>query len=137
MNTPSPQPIPEPNPAIEHPASRRQAWKREAALAVLGFTLGFVVLPLLIFIVGTVILGPYAGGKSAGAFFTDFYTHLTEGTPRTWLIALAPYMAIWLVRLCFRPYFRRKEDTAPTGSPPESPAQVKPASGRREPFISA
>jgi hypothetical protein len=117
---------------------RRRRRKRELIYAAAGVVTGFLLLPLSIYVVGTLLLGPYAGGKSIGVFFADFYGHLASGTVRAWYIALAPYLAIWLLRLCFKRYLFVKSKEPPTvsGPPDEIPAQRKPERARREPFIS-
>jgi len=118
--------------------SARKLPKRELIYGAIGLILGFVVLPLLIFMVGTVILGPYAGGQSIGAFFAGFYINLGHGALRTWFIALSPYLAIWLVRLSFRRFSFGKSDPAEPPADPrqETLAQAKSPRSRREPFIS-
>src|SRR5688500_2675304 len=71
---------------------RKQARKRELIYLGCALFAGFIVLPISIYIVGTLTLGPYAGGKSMGAFFAEFFSHLGQGAPRTWFIALSPYL---------------------------------------------
>jgi len=125
-------------PTSDSPKPPRRRAKREIIYAVIGLVLGFAVLPLAIYIVGTLLLGPYAGGKPIGVFFGDFYGRLGAGEVRTWFIALAPYLAIWFVRLCFKRFpFIKSKAGPPAGSPvEESPAQPKQERARREPFIS-
>lgn len=106
---------------------------RELIYAVICLLLGFIVLPVSIYTVGTLLLGPYAGGKSMAGFFAEFYRNLGHGTVRTWFIALGPYLALWLVRLSFRRW-----GPAPPAEPPQNsaPAQDESDTVRREPFIS-
>src|SRR5262249_26146059 len=87
------------------------ARKREIIFAAAGFGLGFIALPIFIYIVGQLLLGAYAGGKGIGSFFVEFYWNLFHGAPRTWFIVFAPYLAIWLVRLSFRRYPFRQRGT--------------------------
>ncbi|HYM35335.1 MAG TPA: hypothetical protein VET48_08055 [Steroidobacteraceae bacterium] len=124
-------------PDATHAHARR---KREIILGAIGFVAGFIVLPLLIYVVGMLLLGPYAGGKSIGAFFVEFYGNLIHGAPRTWFIAVSPYLAIWLVRLCVRRYpfgeWSRRWGRPSTQAPSETPpAQTPPTGTRREPFV--
>jgi hypothetical protein len=120
--------------------TRRRTGKRELLYAAGGFITGFIVLPLLIFIVGSILLGPYAGGKSLGDFYIEFYGNLFHGAPRTWIIALSPYLAIWAVRLSFRRTLFGKAGSPSSPVPPaadEPVAQTDSSRSRREPFISA
>ena len=108
--------------------------------AAVGIGTGFVVLPALIYLVGTILLGPYAGGQSLWAFYGAFYGNLFHGAARTWFVALSPYLAIWVVRLSFKRGLLGgpKEQVAeaqPAESPPE-PTRVETKGARREPFIS-
>ncbi len=120
----------------------RKLRKRELLYAGGGLAVGFILLPALIYLVGTILLGPYAGGKSMFAFYGEFYGNLAHGTRRTWFIALSPYLAIWLTRLSFRrtlfaslgkPPSPPASDTAPTD---DTTAQPTAERKRREPFIS-
>ncbi len=114
----------------------RRVRKRELIYGGIGAVAGFIVLPISIYTVGTLLLGPYAGGKSLGAFFAAFYGNLGHAIPRTWFIALSPYLAICVVRLSFRRMPSRTQTTEPPAAPTES-AQVDTQSPRREPFISS
>jgi sterol desaturase/sphingolipid hydroxylase (fatty acid hydroxylase superfamily) len=138
MNTPRPTPPLEPSANSLHDAEglKRSRRKKESIYAAVAFVLGFIVLPLLIYMVGILLLGPYAGGKSLWVFLGEFYNNLLRAVPRTWFIVLSPYLAFWVVRLSFRPSFFGKE-------PPEEPAETaapvarsEPNDRRREPFIS-
>ena len=78
---------------------RRELW----ALAIC-LTLGLLGLPVLIWLVGSWKLGPYANGGLA-AFWRDDLGALSKGSIAFWLVALGPYAALWLfrgVRFAFR-----------------------------------
>jgi hypothetical protein len=116
--------------------SAHKARNRELIYAAVGLGTGFVVLPALIFMVGTILLGPYAGGQSIWQFFGAFYANLFHGSARTWFIALSPYLAIWVVRLSFKRIpFGLPKAPEPDGIEPP-PAQADNKASRREPFIS-
>jgi hypothetical protein len=143
MNNPSPIPpaqnatTPVPSAEITATANSRHKNKREIIYAVAGVLAGFVVLPLLIFMVGTVLLGPYAGGKSLGDFYGELFRNLGYGALRTWFIVLAPYLAIWFVRLTFKPWPFVKRGDRPSQSADDALAAQPPQpNSRREPFIS-
>jgi hypothetical protein len=76
----------------EHPRLRRE-------LYLLGgsFLVGFIVLPLLIYLAGMLTLGPYASG-GLGAFFADFFGGLFRGWAPAWGVALGPYALVLFVR---------------------------------------
>lgn len=110
--------------------------KREAIYVAIAFVLGFLVLPALIYTVGILLLGPYAGGKSLWVFIGEFYNNLLHGTMRTWLIVLSPYLAFWVVRLSFRRTFFGGNPPAEATAEPAPGAQRESDGRRREPFIS-
>jgi len=129
---------PAPTDAANDPAPRHRR-KRELIYGGIAAVLGFLVLPLAIFMVGTLLLGPYAGGQSLGVFLGDFYGHLAQGAPRTWFIALSPYVALWVLRLCFMRYDFGRFKGGKSPEPPANGAAAQPPAtgGRREPFISS
>jgi len=81
----------------------RQAWrrfrstrglKREALTLLLGLALGVILMPPLIWLVGSRTLGAYANG-SPWAFGRDFFTALFKGSLPYVAVALGPYVAVW------------------------------------------
>lgn len=72
--------------------------QRELALALLGLLLGVLLMPLLVWVAGTVALGPYANG-GFGALLGDFLRGLAEGSVACWLVLAGPYLVLSLVRL--------------------------------------
>ena len=93
------------------------------ALALLG--LGLFLLPMLIYLTGTALLGSYGGGEHLGSFYGDFFRDLGEGSPRAWALVLGPYLLVQLGRLVLVDF--RSGPDLPT-SPPAAP---KPGSSRR------
>lgn len=118
-------------------SAHRRRRKRELVYGGIAVVIGFLILPLAIFMVGTLVLGPYAGGQSLAVFLGDFYRHLGQGALRTWFIALSPYLALWALRLCFMDFARFKGSNARVASSHDSPAQPPATGSRREPFISS
>jgi hypothetical protein len=59
--------------------------------------IGVVVMPCLIFAVGRIALGPYAHG-SLFALWREFIAGLLAGSQAQWLVALGPYLFVWLLR---------------------------------------
>jgi hypothetical protein len=84
---------------------RTRGMQRELLTLGLCLVLGLVVMPLLIWLVGSLELGPYANG-GLGGLLRDYYVALAHGSLVQWLVALGPYAAVWLLR-GLRLWFRR------------------------------
>ena len=76
---------------------RMRGMQRELATLGLCLAIGLVVMPILIWFVGSAALGPYGGG-GLGALWYDFSLALIRGSLAFWLVALGPYAAVWLLR---------------------------------------
>ena len=72
-------------------------WAREAGLSGLALGVGFGLMPLLIFLAGSLTLGKY---ENAGAarLYTSIYRGLTAGSVASWVIVLGPYGLLLLFR---------------------------------------
>jgi hypothetical protein len=87
-------------------------------LMMLGGALlfGLVLMPLLIWVVGSHVLGPYSHGQNAHAgpfaLLADFFVGLGHGSAVFWSVALGPAVLLILVRL-----FIRALRSLPTGAP--------------------
>jgi Oxidoreductase family, NAD-binding Rossmann fold len=57
-----------------------------------------LLMPLLVWVAGTVALGPYANG-GFGALLGDFLRGLADGSLACWLVLAGPYLVLSLVRL--------------------------------------
>jgi hypothetical protein len=84
----------------------RQFWRHyrrtsgathELLALALSLGLGVVVLPPAVWIVGSWKLGPYANGGLL-ALWRDFFVALFHGSVPYWLVALGPYVGLWLLR---------------------------------------
>jgi len=84
---------------------RTRGPKRELLTLGLCLVLGLLIMPLLIWLVGSTQLGPYANG-GLGSLLADYYVALAKGSLPHWLVALGPYAAVWLLR-GLRFWFRR------------------------------
>jgi hypothetical protein len=93
--------------------------------------LGLVVVPLLIWVVGNRILGPYTHGNNlhAGpmALLGDFYEGLSKGWLSYWIVAAGPLVIIVVARAAW-------ELIVPQRGPPPPPPQNK-SKARIEPFV--
>jgi hypothetical protein len=84
---------------------RTRGLGRELLTLALCLVIGLLVMPLLIWVVGSTQLGPYANG-GIGHLLGDYYLALAKGSLAYWLVALGPYAAVWLLR-GLRAWFRR------------------------------
>ena len=70
----------------------------EIVFGAVCLAFGLLVLPALVYWVGTTMLGPYTDGGLAdfyGALFRDLFA----GSGRAWLLALGPYVTLLLLRI--------------------------------------
>ena len=79
-----------------HPRLRRELW-----LLLAGVALGLILMPLAIYIVGVLTLGPYAAG-GLGSFIADYYRGLFHGSLANWGVVLGPYLLVQFMRLLIR-----------------------------------
>ena len=84
---------------------QRRGIARELITFVIGAFAGLVLLPLLIYVAGRVLLGPYVRSATdptpAGPLqmWTDYLGGLAQGSLAYWLVLLGPYVMYLLVRL--------------------------------------
>jgi len=99
--------------------------------------LGLVVVPLLIWVVGNRILGPYTHGNNlhAGpmALLGDFYEGLSQGWPSYWVVALGPLVIIVIARALWELIVPGKT-AQPAASAPKNPnksnTRIEPTVGK-------
>jgi hypothetical protein len=84
---------------------RTRGKRREVLTLALCLAVGLLIMPVLIWLVGSIQLGPYANG-GLGSLLKDYYLALMHGSLAYWLVALGPYVAAWLMR-GLRFWFRR------------------------------
>jgi hypothetical protein len=90
-------------------------------LIILGIALagGFIVVPLLIWVVGNRILGPYVhtqdptAGTGPMRLMADFFGGLSHGSVIFWCVVAGPYILLTLVRFLYA--FVRSAPTAVPG----------------------
>ena len=104
-------------------ASRQE---RELWLAGGAITLGLIVLPFLIYLAGSITLGPYEGG-GLGKYLLDFLKGLVRPHLAYWLIVFGPYLLIALGRGLWQ---LRKALRASMSAPPAPPAPDRNRVGR-------
>jgi len=100
----------EPSAGSPGPLARAQALthdphkRREIALLGGALVLGLLVIPLLIWLIGHRVLGPYTQGddpRGMGplALYADYFSGLAHGWLGYWTVALGPVVLLLLVRL--------------------------------------
>ncbi len=71
--------------------------RRELLWLLIALTVGLLLLPPLIWLLGSHVFGPYAGGN--GRDLVDhFFRGLGQGLQAFWIVALGPYVVILTLR---------------------------------------
>jgi hypothetical protein len=83
---------------------RAGAWSRELLLTAIALTVGFALMPVLIFFAGSATLGRYEGA-SLGRLFSSVYGGFRAGSPASWIVLLGPY-GLWLAFRALRLWWR-------------------------------
>lgn len=96
----------------------RSGIRFEVLLALSLVLFGLVVLPAVIYVVGAVLLGEYAGGGHLGSFYGDILRDLGQGSPQAWALVLGPLILTQAGRLIFlrfgaEPVFGDREPSPP------------------------
>ncbi|HVO00433.1 MAG TPA: hypothetical protein VMT49_10360 [Steroidobacteraceae bacterium] len=76
---------------------RTSGARHEWIAAGICLAIGLLLMPVLIWLVGSSRLGPYANG-GLFALWRDYVVALAHGSLAFWLVALGPYVALWLLR---------------------------------------
>jgi hypothetical protein len=83
---------------------RSGAWSRELLLTAIALSVGFALMPVLIFFAGSATLGRY-DGASLGGLFSSVYEGFRTGSPASWIVLLGPY-GLWLAFRGLRLWWR-------------------------------
>jgi hypothetical protein len=77
--------------------------RREAAIFGAALSIGLLVMPFLIWLAGSRVLGPYTHGQNphAGplALLADYWVGLAHGSAVFWVVAIGPAVLLLLLRL--------------------------------------
>jgi hypothetical protein len=97
------------SPSPREPWNLRHSWgqlpgfARELIIFGAALLVGVIGMPLLIWVAGNRVLGPYTQGANlhAGpwALLQDFFVALSHGSVVFWLVALGPAVFVLLLRL--------------------------------------
>jgi hypothetical protein len=104
--------------------------QRELLILGIGLVLGMLVVPATIWLGGTLVLGPYAGGKTLFSLLGNFFKALGGGAPAFWAVALGPYALILLARLLVA-VLRGTPDNEAAAAPPAPVRRQSPSPARR------
>src|SRR5690242_4218205 len=83
------------------------ALRRELIILGIALACGFIVIPLLIWVVGNRILGPYihtqdpTAGTGPMRLIADFFGGLTHGSIIFWCVVVGPYVLLTLIRALY------------------------------------
>lgn len=72
--------------------------RREVLWLLIGLPIGVLLLPPLIWLLGSRVFGPYGGGNTRD-LVDHFFRGLGQGQQAFWIVALGPYVAILTLRL--------------------------------------
>jgi hypothetical protein len=67
-----------------------------------GILLCVIAMPLLIYMVGTILVGPYEGEFGLLGLIGSLYGDALTGTPSAWLVLLSPCLLILIWMLSMR-----------------------------------
>ena len=77
--------------------------RRELVVLAVSIAAGVLLGPMLVFLVGQGVFGPYRDGAGMSTFFADFRHGLASGEAVPWLMLLAPYLLVQWLRLLILP----------------------------------
>jgi hypothetical protein len=110
--------LPEPLTSARRSFAAQSRARRELTYFGLALVAGLLVVPVLTWLVGARVLGPYSRGTEVHnnplALLGDFFTGLAHGYVVFWVVALGPVLCLLLIRL-FMALWRRPAKPGPDG----------------------
>jgi hypothetical protein len=100
---------PKQNAAATVPPLPSSRGRRELTILVVLLAFGLFIVPLLIWVVGRGVLGPFEDGGPF-ALLVDFFNGLRTGSLVYWAVALGPYIMVTVLRGLW--HFARAADRA-------------------------
>lgn len=122
------------DPETRRESALRRRIRFELIFASIWLAIGLFLLPALIYLVGTLMLGPYGENAGLGSFYADFFKDLATPSGRAWTLALGPLVLITVLRLLFLDVGTKREEDRDDRAEP--PAPTPRAAGRVEPRVS-
>lgn len=114
------------NPAAQGPDSPRNERnsdaiivRRELLMFGIAMACGLILMPLLIWVIGNRILGPYthvqdpSAGTGPLRLLADFFAGLSHGSAVFWCVALGPYVLLSLARVLYSLIRTRSDGQVP------------------------
>lgn len=97
-------------PAIPHESFLRRHPRVRRELIIIGCALGtgLILMPILVYVVGMLTLGPYPSG-GWGMLFVDLYKGLFRGWWAAWVLVFGPLALVYFIRgtrFLYRHYLR-------------------------------
>ena len=86
---------------MTEPSPPGRAWLAQELIWILGSLLiGLLLLPGIIYIVGSQLFGIYKGSSiGMGAFYSDYAHDLASSHISAWILAVGPLLLIYMLRL--------------------------------------
>jgi hypothetical protein len=85
-------------------------WSRELWMTGIALLTGFALMPVLIFLAGSSLLGRYEGA-SVGRIYESVYRGLETGSVASWIVLLGPY-GVYLIFKGLRSWWRASANLA-------------------------
>jgi hypothetical protein len=111
--------------------------QRELWILGIALLLGLLIVPAIIWLGGTVVLGQYAGGPTVFSLLKNFFQQLASGSLAFWTVALGPYVLILVARLLVGALRGAPRQERAAAAPPAPTKRQAPPSGRRAPTLGA
>lgn len=92
--------------------------KRESAVLAFSAAVGFLLVPMAVFLTGQEVFGPYRDGAGMLSFYADFQSGLLAGDPIPWIMFISPYFLVQWLRLLALPLRGQPGKGEISGDPP-------------------
>jgi uncharacterized membrane protein len=105
--------------------------RTELIIASVWLAVGLFLVPPVVYLVGTKLLGSYGNGNAGmSTFYGAFFADLASGESRTWMLAVGPLVLISIVRLLYigvgaKRSTSRDEDAEELPPPRQTPPPAK------------
>jgi hypothetical protein len=117
-----------PTGAVTHPSRGRF----ELIFASAWLAVGLFLMPAIIYLVGSALLGPYRETSGLGRFYADFFADLAEPSVRAWILAVGPLLLVTVIRALFIGVTHKRDAAThnePSSRPPAETTRIEPRVG--------